>query len=443
MANDEFAFANNARASVENTVSRSASLLLFCIGAMLAAAIAWAAWAKVEMRTTGLGRVIPAQQLQTVESLEPGIVAEILAAAGDEVKAGQPIVRIDDTATAASLGELRQRQLAFLAELDRLEKQAAGATTYEVPPGADEAAIPFFRDQIAVFESSRKKYLEQIQVREQQVRQRRQNLLEARANAEKQQATLNFVERELELTRALYRRKAVPEIELLRIERAAAEIQGNLRVWEASQLRFAAEISEAETLLEAENSAFLAEVQARISQVKAELSVTAESLRAAEDRVRRAILRSPVDGTLNTLSISTIGQVVQAGVPVAEIVPKDDRLVVETRIRPQDIATIRPGLPAIIRLDAYDYTRYGTLSGYVERIGADTVTDENRETYYQVIIARNGVEDRLPGLAGREPIRFIPGLTAVVEITSGERTVLEYLLKPVLEIRDQSMREAK
>ena len=165
------------------------------------------------------------------------------------------------------------------------------------------------------------------------------------------------------------------------------ELRGDLAIWQAAKLRLEAEVSEAEAQVEAEESAFLAEVQTRISKVNAEMSVVQESLRAADDRVRRAMLKSPVGGVVNKVNVATIGEVIAAGASIVEIVPVDDKLLIETRIRPQDVAFIHPGAKATVRLSAYDYTKYGTLSGVVERIGADTITDEEGETFYQVIVS--------------------------------------------------------
>ena len=282
----------------------------------------------------------------------------------------------------------------------------------------------FYRDQLAVFLAEQRQLEEAILIRGQQLVQRRQNLREAEATAAKQAASLELAERELALTRALFDKKAVPELELLRIERAVTELRGDLAIWQAAKLRLEAEVSEAEAQVEAERSAFLADVQARISKVNAEMSVVEESLRGAGDRVRRAMLKSPVGGVVNKVNVATIGEVIAAGASVVEIVPVDDTLLVETRIRPQDVAFIHAGAKATVRLSAYDYTKYGTLSGVVERIGADTITDEEGETFYQVIVSTGPAD---PGA-----IRVIPGMVATVDISNGERTVLEYLLKPVL-----------
>ena len=435
MADVDLNFANDPRAVIESSVTPGAWRILMVIAGVFALGVLWASLAHVDQMSTGAGRVIPSSQVQVVQSLEPGIVAEILVAEGDRVEAGQNLIRIDDTGVAAKLGELRQQQLALAAELDRLNAQAGGAATYAPPEVMEAGSELFYRDQLAVFLAEQRQLEEAILIRGQQLVQRRQNLREAEATAAKQAASLELAERELALTRALFDKKAVPELELLRIERAVTELRGELAIWQAAKLRLEAEVSEAEAQVEAERSAFLADVQARISKINAEMSVVEESLRGAGDRVRRAMLKSPVGGVVNKVNVATIGEVIAAGASVVEIVPVDDTLLVETRIRPQDVAFIHAGAKATVRLSAYDYTKYGTLSGVVERIGADTITDEEGETFYQVIVSTGPAD---PGA-----IRVIPGMVATVDISNGERTVLEYLLKPVLKIRDQALREAR
>jgi adhesin transport system membrane fusion protein len=438
MADVDLNFANDPRAVIESSVTPGAWRILFVIAAVFALGVLWASVAHVDQMATGAGRVIPSSQVQVVQSLEPGIVAEILVGEGDRVEPGQNLIRIDDTGVASQLGELRQQQMALAAELGRLNAQAAAAETYAPPSVMDAGSEPFYRDQQAIFLADRRALQEKILIRSQQLVQRQQNLREAEATAAKQAASLELAERELALTRALFEKKAVPELELLRLQRAVTELRGDLAIWQAAKLRLDAEVSEAEAQVEAEESAFLAEVQTRISKVNAEMSVVQESLRGADDRVRRAMLKSPVGGIVNKVNVATIGEVIAAGASVVEIVPVDDTLLVETRIRPQDVAFIHPGAKATVRLSAYDYTKYGTLSGTVERIGADTITDEEGETFYQVIVGTNTAD---PAMSGE--MRIIPGMVATVDISNGERTVLEYLLKPVLKIRDQALREAR
>src|SRR5688572_18468728 len=387
MADVDLNFANDPRAVIESSVTPGAWRILLVIAAVFALGVLWASVAQVDQMATGAGRIIPSSQVQVVQSLEPGIVAEILVQEGDRVEAGQNLIRIDDTGVASKLGELRQQQLALAAELDRLNAQASRAETYSPPAVMGAGSEPFYRDQQAIFLAERRALEEKILIRRQQLVQRRQNLSEAEATAAKQAASLELAERELELTRALFDKKAIPELELLRIERAVTELRGDLAIWHAAKVRLEAEVSEAEAQVEAEQSAFLSEVQTRISKVNAEMSVVQESLRGADDRVRRAMLKAPVGGIVNKVNVATIGEVIAAGASIVEIVPVDDTLLVETRIRPQDVAFIHPGAKATVRLSAYDYTKYGTLAGVVERIGADTITDENDETFYQVIVS--------------------------------------------------------
>lgn len=440
MADLELDFANDARAAASEVSQGRPWLLLAVIAAMLAGAVLWAANTDVGLTATGIGRVIPSSQVQLVQSLEPGIVAKISARTGDRVTAGQELVQIDATGSLSELGELHQQELALTAEFDRLNAQTRGEDAFFVlPETIDKEARLFYADQLSIFEAEQQKLKEQALVRRQQLEQRRQNLREGEATARKQAESLRLMERELELMRSLFEKKAVPEIEYLRIQRTVAELRGDLDIWEASRERLKAEISESTTLLEAEQSAFLADVRARISRTNAQLSVVRESLKAASDRVRRTVLRAPVDGIVNKLTVASIGEVIQAGVNVAEVVPVDDTLLIETRIRPQDVAFIKPGAAATIRLTAYDYTKFGTLAGTVERIGADTIADADGDTYYQVIVRAD-----FENFASDERrIQVIPGMVATVDISNGSRTILEYLVRPILKIRDQALREPR
>ncbi len=439
MADQEFQFANNPRSAVENHVPRSAWFVLFIIAAALIGVLVWAYFANVEQTTRGEGTVIPSLQTQLVENLEPGIISEILVSEGDFVDQDQILIKIDNVGSSAKLGELIQRKLALEAELDRLKSQSAETDSFGMPEDVSPIEAPYYLDQIAVFDTDRETRRQQEFIRHQQLVQKEQALREAEASATKNKDALVFRERELELSRKLHERRAIPEIELLNIERSVSELRSDLKIWESSKARLAAEVEEAKTLIEADRSLFLSKVRERISRANAELSVVEKAILEAEDRVGRTSLGSPVSGVVNKLNVSSIGEVVQAGATIVEIIPSDDRLLIETKIRPQDIAFIRPGLKATVRLSAYDYTKFGTLTGSVERIGADTITDENRETFYQVLISTKADENPRLG----KDIEIIPGMIATVEIVTGDRTVFEYLLKPVLKIRDFAFRDPR
>jgi adhesin transport system membrane fusion protein len=439
MARDDLDFANDAHAMVDRTVTPAAGWMLFVIAAGLIAGVYWASQAQIEQSTRSVGTIIPSSQVQVVESLEPGIVAELLVKEGDTVTAGQDLIRMDDTGFSSSLGELRQKERALAAELLRLEAEAAGAPAFDPPASDDLAEAQFLADQKAVFEVTRQRQLNQRQVRTQQIEQKRNALIEAEATRTRKEDSLAFTQRELELTRKLFAKNAVPEMELVRIERTAADLEGEIRILDASMPRLRAEIAEVEALSQSDDKTFLAETQARIAAVKADLSVTRESIRAAQDRVNRTVLRAPVNGVVNRISVATVGEVIAAGTQIVEIVPRDDALLVEARVRPEDIAFIRPGLKAVIRLTAYDYRKYGYITGTVQRIGADTITDDKEETFYQVVIGQTP-DDVAANPAG---IELIPGMLATVDILAGERTVLEYILGPIMKITDFAFREPR
>ncbi len=437
MNKEELEFANDPHGAIEQSSSSVAWAMVIVVGLLLAAAVLWASFAEIEQITSGEGEVIPSRQVQVVESLNPGIVSEILVNEGDSVNLAQPLLRIDDTGAAARLGEFRKKMIYLNAELSRLRAEVENTLQFAAPQTSSQQVLSAYQDQLAIFNINRLRLNNQASVRQQQLIQKQQNLIETIVNEEKFAASLKLVNRELELTERLFKRKAVPEIELLRLRRVALEMRSDVKILAASRVRLEAEVSEVKTLLTIDKNVFLSEVQARISKINSELSIVEEGLRAAEDRVARAVLRAPVTGIVNRLNVSAIGEVITAGATIAEIVPLGDQLLIEARIRPQDIGFIRPGLPAVIRLSAYDYTKYGTLKGRVERIGADTITDENRETFYQVIVSTN--TEGSANYGGR--LQIIPGMIASIDVTTGNRTVLDYLLKPIKKISDRAFRD--
>ncbi|MCJ8310773.1 MAG: HlyD family type I secretion periplasmic adaptor subunit [Rhizobiaceae bacterium] len=440
MPTEDLEFANDPAGAIEAGGASTGWRVLLTIAALIAVGIFWADRAEVEQVTTGQGKVIPSSQVQTVESLEPGIVADILIKAGDRVTLGQELIRIDDTGAASKLGELSERQAALTAERNRLRAELAGETSYEMTDVSDAKFRQFYLDHLAVFEANRLQLDEQASIRRQQLVQKEQSLAEAIASAQKTEELLELARKEEQLIRRLFERKAIPEIDFLRVQKESTQLAGDLVIWKATKARLAAEVEEARALIGTEEVKFRAQATGRLSKVNADLAVVEQTLKAASDTVRRAVLRSPVNGIVNKVNVTAINEVVRAGDSVVEIVPVDDTLLVETQIRPEDIAFIRAGLKATIRISAFDYTRYGTMEGVVQRIGADTITNENRETFYQVVVSTEKDE---AGSGGARRLDIIPGMIATVDIATGNRTVLEYLLKPILVMRDRALRDPR
>jgi adhesin transport system membrane fusion protein len=414
MRQSDFAYVNDVRAAVELRTPRTARMLLLVIAAMLVSGLVWANFAILDEVKRGSGRVIPSQQMQVVQTLEGGIVQEILVQEGAIVKKGQPLMRIDDTNFAAQFGEVRERRAAMAARVARLEAEASGAKQPAFAAELREIAPRAVAAEQSVFDARTKKIAQDVDVLQQQMTRLNDNL--------------QLLNRELEITRKLHAQKIVPEIEMIRLERQASETRGQL--------------AEAQSRMTNVKTSFASQVEEDLAKSRGDLAVLDETIKGAKDRVLRTELRSPVYGVINKVYVTTVGAVVQPANNVMDIVPLDDTLLVEGRIRPQDIAFIRPAQDAVVKITAYDPSVYGSLKGKVERISADTIAEKNEkgevgETFYRVVVR---TEKNALG-SSEHPLPIIPGMVATVEILTGEKSVLDYLLKPARLLRDEALRE--
>ncbi len=430
-------FANDVRAALEEQSPRGAWMLILFITGSFAAMIIWASQAELEEVTTGSGRVIPSRQIQVVQTLEGGLVRSIAVREGDLVDEGQTLMQIDDTGFASKLGELRQRRWALMAEIARLEAEGSGKAEIEVDAEVEKNAPQALASERAVFRSRKAKLRDDIAILEQQLIQKEKEYQEFVAKRDKLQASRVPLAREVKLTERLFQRRIVPEVEFLRLKRQMAEMDGELKIVAAALPRAESAIQESRNRLQSANIAFQLQAQERLAQVRPELAIADESIKAAKDRVTRTALKAPVRGVINKLNVTTIGAVVQPGRDIIEIVPLDDTLLIEAQIRPQDVAFIRPDEKASVKLTAYDYLIYGALEGRIERISADTITDERGERFYRVIVRTD--QNHLKTEKGNLPI--IPGMVATVDIQTGEKTVLDYLLKPIRRGQKEALRE--
>ncbi len=433
MSRLEETFANDVRTALESRRTAGVWPLLAVLLLLLAAAGAWAHYALLEEVTTGDGRVIPSSQIQVVQPLEGGLVADIHVHEGDLVEAGQPLVRIDDTGFASELGELRTRRAALEARAERLQAEA-----YDLPLAlSEDLGAELIAGETALYEARRAALEQELAVNDQKLAQRRLEKIEMETRLEQTAATVALLDKELEKARDLQSKGAFAELELLRLERQAQTEKMELAVLRASIPRTAAAIAEAMALRASAIAGFRAKGHEELSQARGDLSVIEETIHAAEDKVRRTVLRAPLRGIINKLSVTTIGAVVRPGEAIAEIVPLDDKLLIEARVRPQDVAFLHPGQDASVKVTAYDYTVYGDLAGTVERISPDTITDEEGNTFYRVIIrtgkAHLGTESN--------PLPIIPGMVVSTAILTGQKSVLDYLLKPIIKARSEALRE--
>ena len=437
MGQDEFEFANDIKAAQQVRAPSLAWLMLLIIFIIIFTGLYWAQQAVLDEVTTGSGRVIPSSKMQVVQTLEGGIVGKILINEGDTVEKNQILMQIDDTGFASRLGEIMQRRWARKAEVIRLEAEAKGMNRLILDPELVKQAPQSVLSEQESFRARRAKLGDEISVLKQQLLQRRSELNELRTREAKLTTTQKPLQRELALTKELYSKDVIPEVELLRLQRQAIELNGDIKIIRASIPRLEASIQEAENRVKTAHATFRSQALERLSIARAELAVVEESIKAAQDRVVRTSLRAPVRGIVNKLNVTTIGAVIQPGKEIVEIVPLDDTLLIEARIRPQDVAFITKGQAANVKLTAYDYSIYGGLKGKVERISANTITDERSETFYRVIIRTKNINLT----KGSEKLPIIPGMVATVDILTGKKSVLEYLLIPVKRMRNEAFRE--
>ncbi len=430
-------FVNHPGARARGRQGGGSWALLLLVLAALGGFFFWAYSFEIEEVTRGMGRVIPSSQVQVVQAPQGGIVAAIEVREGDIVEAGDVLVQIDDTSLAADRGELLEREAALLAETLRGEAEAAQAETLDFPPELEERAPLATAAEREVFTSRRAQLERELQVLRDQLDQRRAALDELRETRARSEAVIAPLSEELAMTADLAARGAVPQIELLRLRSRMAEVEGDLRVAAASAPKLEAAVREAETRIDSARSAYVLAARERLARLQVELAVVQETLTAATDRVARTLLRAPVRGTVNALDGLTLGAVVERGAPLAEIVPLDDGLLIEADIRPSDVAFIRPGDRASVKITAYDYLVYGALEGRVARIGANTIQGREGEELFRVVVETAG---GLRAADGAE-LPIIPGMVAQIDIQTGRKTVLSYLAKPLLRARAEALRE--
>ena len=410
-----------------------ARILLKSVGIALAIAIMWAAVSRLDEVTRGEGKVIPSRQLQVLQSLDGGVVEEILVKEGDVVDAEQVLLRIDPTRFASSVRESRVQYSALVAKAARLKALTEG-TPFKVPDEIAKEDPKTVEEERRLYESRRNELETQSSIARQQLAQRQQELVEVRARHEQASKSYDISARELAVTKPLIASGAVSEVELLRLERDVARFRGERDMASAQISRIQASISEANHKLEEVGLAFRNESGKELGETMARLNALAEGSVGLSDKVTRSVLRSPVKGTVKRLLINTVGGVVQPGKDVVEVVPLEDNLLLEARVLPRDIAFLRPGQKVVVKFTAYDFSIYGGLEGKLEHIGADSVVDEKGNAFYTVRVRT----DR-PTLGNNLPV--IPGMIAEVDIITGEKSVLSYLLKPVLRAKARALSE--
>lgn len=396
--------------------------------------IVWAAFAQLDEVTRGEGKVIPSRQVQVMQSLDGGIVSEILVKEGQQVKAGQLLLKVDPTRFVSSLRENRAQYIALLAKAARLTAVASGKP-FIPPPELIKEAPDLVEQERSAYENKRMELEAAVGIARQQLTQRRQELNELIAKREQATQSYTLTAKELEVTRPLAKTGAVSEVELLRLERDVARYRGERDAAGAQIPRIQAAISEAQNKIDEVGLNLRNQARSELSDTNAKLAALSAGSEGLADRVKQAEIRAPMNGTVKQLFANTVGGVVQPGKEIIEIVPSDDALLLEARVQPKDIAFLRPGQAALVKFTAYDFSTYGGLEATLDHIGADTITDEKGNAFYIVRVRTTR------STIGDAHMPIIPGMVAEVDILTGKKSLLSYLMKPVLRAKANALTE--
>ena len=402
--------------------TRKADIILYTIALFWLIALIWSSVASLEEVTRGEGRVIASSKMQIIQNLEGGIVQEIFVQTGDQVTTSQPLIKLEDIKFKSELLSIKQNKAALEANINILSAESQGVTPeFEA---TFEANYPeLVGRELELYAARKITHSESIEILEKKLKR-----LKVQSDAAKE--NLNLIEREKNIVEPLVEQGVEAEMELIRIQQRMNEAQSNI-------LQVDAEIEANDAQLKAEESNFIEQAREKLQEVEKEYNNLVESLPAYEDRLDRTLVRAPMNAIVNRLLVNTVGGVIQPGSPLIELVPVDDELVVEVEISPKDIAYVIVGQRASIKLTAFDFSKFGALDGYVTKVSADSLTKEDGSIWY---LCQASVPVNMITTMGKS-IQIQTGMVAQVDIISGEKTVLQYLLQPVTKVANEAFRE--
>jgi adhesin transport system membrane fusion protein len=429
-------------------------LTIWAMAGLLFSFILWASFSSLEQVTSGSGKVIPSSQVQIIQSLDGGVLEKLFVQEGMQVTKGQPIARIDDTRFRSDFAEQKQEVDSLRANIIRLRAELSSILVGVnedwklqihinkqlpiYPEDLNENASLMVERQQDEYSGRLDNLINQLAIQYQQIQQREQEIAELESKIATLKVSYGLASKELDLTRPLAEKNIVSKIELYKLERSVNELKGELGGIQllSPKLRSALQesiLNRRETAL-----AYRAEARAKLNELQNKLSRINEAQVGVQDKVTKAQIVSPVVGTIKTIHINTLGGVVKPGETIVEIVPTEDMLMVEAKVTPRDIGFIYPGLPAVVKITAYDFARYGGLKGKVVHISADTTQDKEGNSFYVIRVKTEASSIRNKN---NEEMPIIPGMLSNVDVITGKRTILEYILNPILRANEAALRE--
>ncbi len=423
-------------AAVVHRSPRYLNFVVLLIALFVLTAIIWMSWAEIDVVIRGSGKVTPASQVQLVQSLEGGVVSEILVREGQSVDAGQSLVKISDIAFSSSFEENRLLYLELLARSTRLNAEAFGSN-FVANEEVSAQSPRLNKSEKSLYDSNLQQLNESLSILEEQINQQQSALEEADSKARQINRSLDLIKKEIRIKQPLKERGIISEVEFLQLQQREAEMEGGLEAVQLSIPRLRSVIEEAHFKKQKEQLDFQNKAKKELNEVYAEIDRIRETQTALKDRVRRTTLRSPVRGIVKRLNTNSIGGVISPGDDVVEIVPQEDSLLIEIEIKPADIASIHIGQPARLKFSAYDFAIHGSLQGEVLFVSADTIINENGESFFVVRI--KPLKDYIGHESQKLPVKV--GMTVEADIITSKKTILDFLLDPVHRGLDKALRE--
>lgn len=443
--NQDLDFVNILHSQKNAQLNPKILLFFFLIFAFFIGAFVWAYFSYVDELTRGEGKVIPSEKIKTIQSLDGGLVQEILVKEGLEVKQNQPLMKIDTTRFEASLEENKQTYFHLLVTKARLEVEAKLDLEKELPqielsPEILENANTFAQNDLKLFNSRVEELKSTLNILEVQLKQKQQELKELNSKSYQLRRSIKLVKEEKSTMEKLVARGSKSRNDLLRIRKELTQLEGDLQNTYVSIPRAKYAIEEAKNKLTEKQKTFKAEARNELQKINTEIKKYESKLIAEEDKLDKTVLISPVNGIVKTIHVNTVGGVVKSGMDLIEIVPLSDTLLIEAKIDPKDIAFINPQQKAIVKVTAYDFSIYGSLEGKIVEISADSIIDKNdkeQKSYYKVVIETNKNYLEKDG----EKLPIIPGMITSVDIITGKKSILDYILKPILKTKANALHE--
>ena len=416
---------------------RQSRRLLYVMALLVIVLITWSAFAHIDELVRGQGKVIPSRQLQMVQNLEGGILKEIFVEEGQQVKKGQVLMKLDDTQFSSKFLERKQAQHAIQGNIARLQAELSGLEKILFPESLRSEFPDIIEQQVQLFNHRQAQLTASVRLLDLQIKQQQQAIQKARFEYEQATQQQKLAEKELAILKPLLKEGVVSEMELIRAEKEALKAKADASALEYSLPKYATLIEELKDKQKQLAINFKADAQKELNDYQEELAQISQSSGALEDRVDRTQVRSPVNGTIKQIMLNTEGGVVQPGMDLISIVPLEDSLLIETKIRPSDIARLYPGQKAMVKFTAYDFTVYGGLEAELVHISADSISHEDKDSFYLVRVKT--FENNLG--TEQQPLPIIPGMIAEVDILTGKKTLMSYLLKPILRAKQVALSE--